>query len=106
MEKDLDLKVLNIENKDAETIKAIKYYLEDEFFTDLINYLNYEDYAMAKDATKGLYILAQELKLFRIYERLLDIYEDLDAEFYDDLYEHHRLMIEEYNHLKEVYKNV
>ena len=106
MEKDLDFKVLNSEENDQETKIAIKYYLEDEFFTDLINYLNYEDYAMAKDATKGLHILAQEFKLFRLYETLLDIYEDLDAEFYDDIYEHHCLMIEEYNRLKEVYKNV
>ena len=65
--------------------KVLHVYLDDEFFDELKEYLQNEDYAMAKDALKGLYILASDLKIFNLYERLLDLYEDLESENYKDL---------------------
>ena len=72
--------IIDFEINDEENTvsrEVIRVYLEDEFFNDLKKYLEDEDYAMAKDATKGLYLLAMELKLYRLYETLLDIYEDI-----------------------------
>ena len=42
----------------------VNTYLDDEFFKDLKTMLIDEDYAMAKDAVKGLYILAGDLYLY------------------------------------------
>ena len=76
--------------------EIVNAYLADEFFVQLEQMLQEEDYGMAKDATKGLYILASELCLFPLYERLLEIYEDLEYETYKDLMLH-------YQDLKEIF---
>ena len=89
--------IIDFEINDEENTvsrEVIRVYLEDE------------DYAMAKDATKGLYLLAMELKLYRLYETLLDIYEDLESELYTDVLKHYEDMYSEYCHLKEEYQNV
>ena len=65
----------------------VNAYFEDEFFVKLKEYLDDEDYELAKDAVKGLYILAEELYLFPLYMALLDIYEDIEDITYDDLVE-------------------
>ena len=83
-----------------ETVNA---YLSDEFFYELENMIEEEDYAMAKDATKGLYILAQDLCLFPIYETLMEIYEDLEYETYDGLREHYQLMMNAYKRIRGVF---
>lgn len=85
---------------DPEIIKA---YLADGFFDELKTYLKDEDYALAKDATKGLYILASDLALFDLYQKLLDIFEDLEYEEYEHVLEHYEVMYREYKRLKEVY---
>lgn len=103
MENELNLEVMDNTSADAE---VIKFYLNDEHFTEIRVFLENEDYAMAKDATKGLYLLAMQLRLFGLYEALLEIYEDLDAEFYKDVIGHYEDMFEEYSKLKEVYTNV
>ena len=72
--------------------EIVNAYLADEFFIQLETMLDEEDYAMAKDATKGLYILASELCLFPLYERLLEIYEDLEYETYGEIMSHYRDM--------------
>ena len=82
---------------------VIKAYLEDEFFEGIGEYLKKEDYALAKDATKGLYILASELALFGLYDRLLDLYVDLEYEEYNHVLEHYEAMYQEYKRLKEAY---
>ena len=82
---------------------VIKAYLEDEFFFDIREYLKKEDYALAKDATKGLYILAGELALFYLYDKLLDLYEDLEYEEYDHVLEHYEEMFTVFKRLKEAY---
>ena len=80
-----------------ETVNA---YLDDPFFSELKDMLENEDYALAKDATKGLYILASELCLFPLYEALLDIYEDLEYETYDNILAHYKEMIKVYKKIR------
>ena len=83
-----------------ETVNA---YLSDPFFKELEGMLDDEDYELAKDALKGLYILASELCLFPLYECLLEIYEDLQYEMYDELMKHYREMIECYERICNVF---
>ena len=71
-------------------------YLSDEFFAQLEDMLDSEDYGMAKDAVKGLYLLAQELYMFPLYESLLEIYEDLQYETYGEIMSHYRDMYNVY----------
>ena len=80
-----------------ETVNA---YLDDPFFSELNDMLKDEDYALAKDATKGLYILASELLLFPLYESLLEIYEDLEYETYDKVLEHYQQMHNRYQKIR------
>ena len=87
-------------NEYEETVNA---YLSDEFFKDLETMIDEEDYAMAKDATKGLYVLASELYLFPLYEKLLEIYEDIEYETYGDLKQHYQEMIETYQRIRGVF---
>lgn len=67
----------------------VKFYLADEFFLDMQTYLENEDYAMAKDACKGLFILAQDLYLYPLYIALMEVYEDLEAKTYSDVLKHY-----------------
>ena len=87
-------------NEYEETVNA---YLSDEFFKDLETMLEEEDYAMAKDAVKGLYVLASQLCLFPLYEKLLEIYEDLEYETYNQVAEHYRDMYETYQRIRSVF---
>lgn len=79
--------------------EIVNTFLADEFFADLQKMLEEEDYALAKDATKGLYVLSGELLLFPLYETLLEIYEDLEYETYNDVLKH-------YHDMKEVHKKI
>ncbi len=83
--------------------EIVNTYLSDPFFEEIKSYLEDEDYALAKDAVKGLFILAQELQLFPLYIALLEIYEDIDAEFYQDVMKHYDEMIVVYNRIKGVF---
>ncbi len=87
-------------NQYEETVNA---YLDDEFFKDLKGMLENEDYAMAKDAVKGLYILASELCLFPLYEKLLEIYEDLEYEEYRKVMTHYDEMIATYEKIRGIF---
>ena len=80
-----------------ETVNA---YLDDPFFVEIKNMLENEDYAMCKDAVKGLYILASELCLFPLYETLLEIYEDLEYETHADVFKHYDNMMIKYNNIR------
>lgn len=82
---------------------TVNAYLDDEYFKDLKIMLEEEDYAMAKDATKGLFILAQELLIFPLYERLMEIYEDLEYETYADVLSHYDSMNEKYKQIRGVF---
>ena len=100
----LDYELILSKFKDkAEYEKIVKAYLEDPFFEQLKDYLDDEDYALAKDATKGLFILAQDLYLYPLYIALLDIYEDLEEEIYADLINKYVKMHEVYEKVKEVF---
>ncbi|MBR2788040.1 MAG: hypothetical protein IKD94_02645 [Erysipelotrichaceae bacterium] len=83
--------------------EIVNAYLADEFFKELEMMLEEEDYAIAKDATKGLYVLAGELYLFPLYERLLEVYEDLEYETYGDVSDHYKEMIETYRRIRGVF---
>ena len=87
-------------NEYEETVNA---YLSDEFFKDLKVMLEAEDYALAKDATKGLYVLASQLCLFPLYEKLLEVYEDLEYETYGEVNEHYEDMMETYDRIRGVF---
>jgi hypothetical protein len=52
---------------------------------------------------KGLYVLASELMLFPLYTSLLEIYEDLEYEFYSDLLNHYEEMIKIYKKIEGVF---
>lgn len=83
--------------------QTVNAYLDDPFFKELKMMLEDEDYALAKDATKGLYILASELCLYPLYETLLDVYEDLEYETYDVVIGHYEDMIEKYNKIRGIF---
>ena len=83
--------------------EIVNAYLSDENFLKLGEYLDDEDYALAKDAVKGLYLLAQDLRLFPLYESLLEIYEDLTYEMYEAAYPHYQKMIEVYEQIRSVF---
>ena len=83
--------------------EIVNSYLSDEFFVDLKKMLKDEDYALAKDATKGLYILASELCLYPLYEALLDMYEDFEYESFQDLDNHYKEMFEIYKKIRGVF---
>ena len=80
--------------------EIVNAYLSDPFFEELENYLDNEDYELAKDALKGLYILAQELQLYPLYIALIEIYEDIEEELYKDIYGHYKNMMEVYHKIK------
>ena len=83
--------------------EIVNAYLDDEFFGQLEGMLDSEDYAMAKDAVKGLYILASDLFLYPLYETLLEIYEDLEYEMYADIMSHYREMAETYHRVRGIF---
>ncbi len=79
------------------------YFLADEHFRELGEFLENEDYGMAKDAVKGLYLLAQDLRMFPLYEKLLEVYEDLAYEIYGDVLEHYRDMMEVHKQIRSIF---
>lgn len=97
-----DLIVEKYPNLDVyeETVNA---YFSDPFFKELKDMLQDEDYAIAKDAVKGLYILASELCLYPLYEKLLDIYEDLEYEDYKEVLNKYDDMLNAYNKIRGVF---
>ena len=100
----LDYNLISSKYADIEEYeKVARIYLEDPFFEQLKDYLDDEDYALAKDATKGLFILAQDLYLYPLYIALLDIYEDIEEEIYNDLMNKYTKMYEIYKKIKEVF---
>lgn len=80
--------------------QALIFYLEDSFFVELRHFIEIEDYAMAKEATKGLYILASNLKLFNLYMALIDIYEDIESDNFKALPSDYEKMIEIHSKIK------
>lgn len=83
--------------------KIVNIYLDDEFFTGLKDYLEDEDYALAKDACKGLFILAQDLCLYPLYTSLMEIYEDIEDETYSDCLKHYEQMMKVYKKIRGIF---
>ncbi|MBR3228268.1 MAG: hypothetical protein IKF68_06965 [Erysipelotrichaceae bacterium] len=80
--------------------EIVNSYLSDPFFLELEEYLENEDYALAKDALKGLFILAQELYLYPLYIALMEVYEDIEEEMYKESITHYREMIRVYENMR------
>lgn len=82
---------------------VVNVYFSDPYFMDLEEMLDTQDYEMAKDTVKGLYYLAQDLKLFPLYFALVEIFEDLEDELYSDVMGHYKEMIDVYNRMRGVF---
>lgn len=83
--------------------EVVNAYLSDPFFNELGDYIDKEDYELAKDATKGLFILAQELYIYPLYMALMEVYEDLEDELYKDIRPHYDEMIKVYKNIRGVF---
>lgn len=83
--------------------EAANAYFSDSFFEDIKKYLDDEDYELAKDAIKGLFVLAEELRMYPLYYRLVDVYDDLDEELYKEAYEHYDDAYANYQNIKGVF---
>ena len=83
--------------------EALVYYLSDEHFDELGEFIKDEDYGMVKDTVKGLFLLAQDLRVYPLYEALLEIYEDLTYETYDEMPKHYQEMKKVYRKIKNVF---
>ncbi|MBR0462735.1 MAG: hypothetical protein IJJ00_08515 [Erysipelotrichaceae bacterium] len=80
--------------------EIVNAYLSDPFFEELEDYLDDEDYALAKDALKGLYILAQDLYLYPLYMAIMEVYEDIEEELYMDVMGHYKEMMAVYKKIR------
>ncbi|MDO4501156.1 MAG: hypothetical protein Q4B60_07790 [Erysipelotrichaceae bacterium] len=80
--------------------EIVNSFLSDPFFKEIGEYLDGEDYALAKDACKGLYLLAQELCLFNLYMWIVEVYEDLEEELYQEAYSHYQEMMSVYDGIR------
>lgn len=83
--------------------EIVNAYLSDPFFEELQVMIDDEDYALVKDATKGLFLLAQELYLYPLYLALVEIYEDTEEEIWVDIPRHYKDMYKIYKSVKEVF---
>lgn len=80
--------------------EIVNAYLSDPFFNEMEEMIDDEDYALMKDAVKGLFLLAQELYLYPLYLALVEIFEDLEDELYVDVPRHYKEMNEVYKKIK------
>lgn len=100
----LDYDLINDKYPDIDEYNNIvKFYLNDEFFEEIGTFLENEDYALAKDACKGLFILAQDLYLYPLYIAIMEVYEDLEAKTYNDVLNHYKEMKAVYDRFKGVF---
>lgn len=100
----LNYDLINEKFKDIDEYEdTANFFLADENFKLLGSYLEDEDYAMAKDAVKGLYILAGELRMYPLYEALLEVYEDLEEELYRDVTGHYDEMMTVYEKVRGIF---
>ena len=73
---------------------------KDEFFNEMKTMIIDEDHEMLKDACKGLYILANDLYLFPLYEALLDLYESVEYEEYNNLLSQYDQVMERHSKIR------
>lgn len=100
----LDFDLINSKFKDiSEYENTVMIFFEDPNFIELKNFIDDEDYAMAKDAVKGLYTLSLDLYLMPLYLLLVDIYEDLEYEEYKDLKNKYNKMTQKYNEIRGIF---
>ena len=80
--------------------EIVNTFLSDPFFKELGDYINDEDYELARDACKGLYVLSEQLCLYPLYMSLLEVYEDIEEEIYKDVRGHYDEMYKVYEKIK------
>ena len=80
----------------------VNAYLEDDFFSEMKTMIEDEDYEMLKDACKGLYILANDLCVFPLYESLLDLYESVEYDEYDNLMDQYEEVMERRERIRSI----
>ena len=80
--------------------QTVNVYLDDDFFIEMKTMIEDEDYALVKDACKGLYILANDLYLFPLYEALLDLYESVEYEEYNNLLSQYKQVMERHSRIR------
>lgn len=81
----------------------VNAYLEDEFFNEMKTMIIDEDHEILKDACKGLYILANDLYLFPLYEALLDLYESVEYEEYSRLMEEYDEVMKRHERIRNIF---
>ena len=77
--------------------EAVLFFLNDTHFEEIGDFLDVGDFAMAKDATKGLFYLAGDLMLLPLYEKILEVLADLNDEDYSEVIKHYEAMLESRN---------
>ena len=82
---------------------VVSTYFTDPFFLELREMIEAQDYEMVKDAAKGLYFLAQDLKLYPLYYALVEIYADIEEETVNDLMKHYEEMLAVYQKMRGVF---
>ena len=100
----LDFDLIQSKYKDInEYEQIVTAFFEDPHFEELKTFIDDGDYAMAKDACKGLYTLSLELYLMPLYMILVDIYEDLEYEEYKGLSAKYEEMYQKYKEIKAIF---
>ena len=84
--------------------EAIDFYAGDEQFELIGKYIKELDYALAKDATRSLMYLAEDLGLIPLYLTLQEIDEDLAEKNYNVLEQRYMDMLDSYEEFKKAIK--
>lgn len=85
-------------------VDAVRIYLEDDFFSELEGYYRDNDFEMLKDALKGLYILALEFRIMKLYQALLEVYECVVDEEYKNIQDTIKEVLKYRNEYRELFK--
>lgn len=100
----LDFDLISSKFKDInEYENTVNIFFEDPHFEELKEFIDNEDWGMAKDAVKGLYTLSLELFLMPLYMILVDMYEDLEYETYKELPRKYDEMHKKYDEIRTIF---
>ena len=100
----LDLDLIQTKYKNINEYEStVSAFFEDPHFSELKTFIDDEDWAMAKDACKGLYTLSLELFLMPLYMILVDMYEDLEYEEYKNLSSKYDEMYSKYLEIRNIF---
>lgn len=83
--------------------QIVNVYLEDEFFNEMKTMIEENDFEMLKDACKGLYVLANDLYLMPLYESLIDLYECVEYEDYNNLMKEYNTVMDRHTKIRNIF---